>query len=57
MFSGQSRDVTLHDSVNRAIMSKRLTVVRKEKKKKEKKKKKHSQHPSYHGWNVKPMIT
>lgn len=30
MFSGQSRDMTLHDSVSRATISKRLTVVRKE---------------------------
>lgn len=30
MFSGQSRDMTLHDSVSRAIISKRLTAVQKE---------------------------
>lgn len=30
MFSGQSRDMTLHDSVTRATISKRLTVVQKE---------------------------
>lgn len=34
MFSGQSRDATSHDSVSRTVISKRLTVVWKEKRKK-----------------------